>query len=61
MVLRPVARLEAEDGARVVEVPYRFVDREHGASKLSAAEIVDYVRLLLTLRLKGRTWNSAHS
>jgi hypothetical protein len=45
----------------VVEVPYRFVDRAHGASKLSVAEIMDYLRLLLTLRMKGRTWNSAHS
>lgn len=47
--------------ARVVEVPYRFVDREYGASKLSITEIVDYLKLLVTLRLKGRTWNSAHS
>lgn len=47
--------------ARVVEVPYRFVDRERGASKLSASEILDFLRLLLTLRLKGRTWNSVHS
>jgi len=47
--------------ARVVEIPYRFVDRVRGASKLSAGEILDYVRLLLTLRTRRDRWNSARS
>lgn len=47
--------------ARVVEIPYRFVDRQQGTSKLSAGEMLEYLRLLLRLRLKGRRWNSARS
>jgi len=47
--------------ARVVEVPYRFIDRTHGTSKLSGGEVLDYLRLLLILRVKGRPWNSAPS
>lgn len=46
--------------ARVEEIPYRFVDREYGKSKLSSSEIMDYLRLLFTLRLKRGIWNSAH-
>ncbi len=34
----------------VVEVPYRFVNRQAGKSKLSAAEIVAFTRLLWRLR-----------
>lgn len=47
--------------ARVVEIPYRFVDRRQGTSKLSAGEVLDYLRLLLRLRLRGHGWNSARS
>lgn len=47
--------------ARVVEIPYRFVDRARGRSKLSGGEMLDYLRLLITLRLRGRRWNSARS
>jgi len=47
--------------ARVVEVPYRFVDRGRGASKLSSGEIVNFLRLLVDLRLRHRPWNSARS
>lgn len=47
--------------ARVVEIPYRFVDRARGRSKLSGGEMVDYLRLLLTLRRRGHRWNSARS
>ncbi|MDQ7842483.1 MAG: polyprenol monophosphomannose synthase [Armatimonadota bacterium] len=45
--------------ARVVEVPYRFADRLRGSSKLSAGEILDYLRLLLALRTRRSRWNSA--
>ncbi len=34
----------------VVEIPYRFVDRQHGQSKLSPGEITAFLRLLLRLR-----------
>src|SRR3990170_3121300 len=47
--------------ARVVEIPYRFVDRGHGTSKLSPREIVDFLRLLVHLRGKSGPWNSARS
>lgn len=47
--------------ARLVEVPYHFVDRGHGASKLSAGEILNFLRLLVDLRLRRGPWNSAHS
>ncbi len=48
-------------GARVVEIPYRFVDRKQGTSKLSAGEIVDFLRLLVQLRRQRSPWNSASS
>ncbi len=35
---------------RVVEIPYRFVDRAQGESKLSAGEILAFLRLLRRLR-----------
>src|SRR5574341_25574 len=44
--------LAAHPEARLVEVPYRFVDRGHGASKLSAGEIVNFLRLLVDLRVR---------
>lgn len=47
--------------ARVVEIPYRFVDRGQGASKLSPGEIVDFLRLLAHLRRERGPWNSAPS
>lgn len=53
--------LAAHPEARIVEIPYRFSNRTHGASKLSAAEVLDYLRLLLVLRRKGRRWSSASS
>lgn len=53
--------LAAHPEARLVEVPYRFVDRGHGASKLSAGEIVNFLRLLVDLRVRRRPWNSARS
>lgn len=53
--------LATHPDARVVEIPYRFVDRAHGTSKLSAAEVLAYLRLLLTLRGKGNRWNLARS
>jgi dolichol-phosphate mannosyltransferase len=34
----------------VTEIPYRFVDRERGQSKLGAGEIVTFLRLLWHLR-----------
>lgn len=39
--------------ARVAEVPYRFVDRRHGRSKLGMGEIVAFLRLLWGLRMHG--------
>jgi len=56
-----VELLATHPGAGVVEIPYRFVDRVRGRSKLSASEMVDYLRLLVALRLKGHRWNSARS
>ena len=53
--------LAAHPEARLVEVPYRFVDRGRGASKLSAGEIVNFLRLLVDLRVRRRPWNSARS
>jgi len=35
---------------RVVEVPYEFIDRQYGQSKLSRGEIVSFLRLLVSLR-----------
>jgi dolichol-phosphate mannosyltransferase len=35
---------------RVVEVPYEFIDRQYGQSKLSRVEIVSFLRLLVSLR-----------
>jgi dolichol-phosphate mannosyltransferase len=37
--------------ARVVEVPYRFVDRRHGRSKLSPLEVLNFLKLLIALRV----------
>jgi len=53
--------LASHPEARVIEIPYRFVDRAHGTSKLSPGEALGYLRLLAALRLKGRRWNSAPS
>ena len=36
--------------AAVVEVPYVFTERAGGRSKLNAAEVVNYIRLLIRLR-----------
>ncbi len=38
----------------VVEIPYRFLNRQAGKSKLSAAEIIAFARLLW--RLRRRAW-----
>mgnify|MGYP005859417727 CR=1 FL=1 len=46
--------------ARVVEIPYRFVERGLGASKLSGGEIVNFLRLLAYLKRGTTRWNSAH-
>ncbi len=37
---------------RAVEIPYRFVDRRHGRSKLDAREILAFVRLLWRLKVR---------
>ena len=43
--------------ARVAEIPYRFVDRRHGRSKLGIGEIAAFIRLLVTLRVgKLESW-----
>ena len=47
--------------ARVVEIPYRFVNRGLGKSKLSPGEIVDFLRLLVHLRWGRGPWSSARS
>jgi dolichol-phosphate mannosyltransferase len=39
-------------GASVVEVPYVFTERADGRSKLDAAEVVNYLRLLGRLRVR---------
>jgi len=41
--------LASGEASRVDEVPYRFVERAGGHSKLGAGEIVNYVRLLARL------------
>jgi len=56
-----VEMLATNPGVRIAEIPYRFVDRARGESKLSPREMVDYLRLLLALRRKGHRWNSARS
>lgn len=38
--------------ARVAEIPYRFVDRRHGRSKLGVGEIVAFIRLLWGLKVR---------
>ncbi len=38
-------------GRPVVEIPYRFVDRRHGRSKLDAREIWAFLRLLVALKV----------
>ncbi len=40
-------------GARVVEVPVRFVDRNHGESKLGLADIAEFMLHAFWLRLRG--------
>lgn len=49
--------LAAHPGARVVEIPYRFVDRQQGSSKLSAREMCDFLRLLARLRRERSPWS----
>ncbi len=39
--------------ARIEEIPYRFVDRARGQSKLSAGEIWAFLRLLARLKMGG--------
>lgn len=46
----------ARAGARIVEVPIRFTDRRHGASKISRAEIVRAGQTVA--RLGWRRWRS---
>ena len=48
--------------ARVAEIPYRFVDRRRGQSKLGAGEIVAFIRLLVMLRVgKLESWRVGKS
>lgn len=42
--------LARHPGSRVVEVPYRFTDRQGGSSKLSTGEITAFAKLLWRLR-----------
>lgn len=42
--------LAAHADERIVEVPYEFVNREHGQSKLSPGEFLAFLQLLLRLR-----------
>jgi dolichol-phosphate mannosyltransferase len=37
---------------RVAEIPYRFVDRQRGKSKLGAGEILAFLKLLWYLRVR---------
>ncbi len=46
--------LAAHPRARIEEIPYRFVDRARGQSKLSSGEIWAFLRLLARLKLGGR-------
>jgi dolichol-phosphate mannosyltransferase len=46
----------AELGGRILEVPIRFVDREHGASKMSGTIIVEAL-LLVTRWGMARVWS----
>jgi len=45
--------LAAHRGRRIVEIPYEFVDRRLGQSKLSTGEIWSFLKLLLYLK-RGR-------
>jgi dolichol-phosphate mannosyltransferase len=47
----------AQLGGRIVEVPIRFVDREHGSSKMSGAIIVEAL-LLVTRWGIARAWST---
>lgn len=43
--------LAVHRNVRVIEVPYEFVNREHGHSKLSSGEFLSFLRLLLHLKM----------
>ncbi len=46
----------------VAEIPYRFVDRQAGQSKLDAGEIWSFIRLLVALRVgKLKSWKVGKS
>ncbi len=45
--------LALHPGHSVVEVPYRFVDRQRGKSKLNTGEILAFLKLLWQLRFHG--------
>lgn len=45
--------LAAHRGRRIVEVPYEFVDRQLGRSKLSQREVLSFIRLLFLLKVQG--------
>ncbi len=48
-------------GARVIEVPYTFVERQGGKSKLSLKEVWDFLVLLVNLkRSPSQSFNHAH-
>ena len=44
--------LAAHRGRRIVEVPYEFIDRRLGQSKLSAREFLSFLRLLVYLKAR---------
>lgn len=39
------------DGAKITEVPFEFVDREKGASKMITNDMIDSLRVIVTIRL----------
>lgn len=47
--------LTAHRNRRIVEVPYEFVERRHGRSKLSPGEFAAFLRLLIHLKMRDRS------
>src|SRR2546428_453507 len=45
--------------ARIAEIPYRFVDRRRGRSKLGVGEIVAFIRLLWGLKVRRQPSGAA--
>ncbi len=56
LLLEVLVRVRPES---VVEVPIRFRDRANGESKFTIGDVVEFVRLVISLFAERRTWRSA--